>query len=506
MQELTLTQTQGGTPPPLETPLSGCQDVSPSQTQMQIHEEESFPVRTRCYDLIIEEHEARQLAEEITQLHILAQEFSQFLQIQGDTINRITENLEETDMQVERGNDQLIGAVKTKGKRTVLKGTAIGLTCGSGVGTAVGIYFAGVGAILGLVLGAICGTLAGGTSSKLIKNKLDTFLHDTIKYNRNRTPSSPNIDSQMQVFSTETSAQDNNFSDVQNNMPISNSCSSMQDTANASIVESHQTEQLLQTSLQKLYQISNLSGVNFDQLVIQGEQLYRSARTVENIQQELETTGILVTRITSNSALYFLKLLFSPQMRRDYIGRLIEHINNQARTVKERERKRNGVLGLGLPVINWQDVACKKDFLLLQRRYLNQYRIVAINPTNRNRVTKIYYFQGKLEDAKNQLEKVKLLFIKMYDQLSVGNIYKILNCLPELDDIVENIHQKENKLTTKNEHFLNEMERVLKDEILPTGKAINEELRLQNGTLDIMQRPIERNKEKISKYSQKLDK
>jgi len=94
----------------------------------------------------------------------------------------------------------------------------------------------------------------------------------------------------------------------------------------------------------------------------------------------------------------------------------------------------------------------------------------------------------------------------MYDQLSVGNIYKILNCLPELDDIVENIHQKENKLTTKNEHFLNEMERVLKDEILPTGKAINEELRLQNGTLDIMQRPIERNKEKISKYSQKLDK
>lgn len=469
------------------------------QTQVvslkQLQQQKKGNTNTSFSSLLEEEalKEATELSKQISELHCLAKHFNDQLQVQDTSVNLIVEELETTQEKVEHGNDQLAQASAIKSKGTLIQGTVIGMTSGMGVGSALGIHFGGVGLIPGFVLGAICGSLLGGTSSKLIKAKIERTLGQIIKRNKtliNRLPCDQIVSHGLLVPLMRVAPHQVQTVPGPTRLPRI----------------SHPTpkQTVLLRGLEDLYKIRNLTLGGLDDLMSQGDRLNRSVRTVENIQQELETTGVLVTRVTSNSVLYFLKIMLVSPDQNKHIGKLMEQINNSTHD-KTRERHRHGFapkpIGFKtplplwhLPLVNWQDIESDRGFLLLQRRYFDQYRVVAIDPDNCMTVLKLYYFQAStVEHAKSQFQKIILLITKMYRDLPANQVYKILNHLPKLDSIIEQLPDEE--------LLLDEMKDVLKYQINPTTHAIGDELVKQTKVIEKITDPCIKNKKKIQKYN-----
>ena len=419
--------------------------------------------------------EALELVRSLEDFRECSLAFGQVLEMQQGDIDQIETQLDQTETRVVEANNQLVEANGYKRQASSLKGTVTGLISGLGAGGALGLC-TGLGAIPCIVVGGIGGTVLGFGSSQYVTNYLDMAL-DKIRHRKERGSNINKKDLDEPSLERFTYT-----------------------TEPASQFEKH----LLQ-ALKTLQESGDITHHNYRRLLEQGESFKRSVQMVETIQQELVASGELVARLKTSSILYFLKLSFTPTTQRQCIDQIVDKINKQVerdqepkqQTVLEKITSNVSVLTDTffsrkesserfqrhslLPFLSWTDIAIDNHFFLLQR-FQSKYRAVAINPDDCNDVVELYKFQTDSEqDAVKKFDKVKAIFLKIFNQVEAKNVYIILSRLPSIDKLLESEQDE-----TLGDRILDEMNFILCLDIKHRLTGIENELNIQNTTLSIL--------------------
>lgn len=139
------------TPTPIEDPTD-FQLVSPIQSDFQ-SQEYSLKAREQCLA------EFENLQREVEDLHLMFNQLSTEVHTQGEQIEVVTENVEETQVNVIEGERQLHKALKYKKAMYPVCGALIGTCVGGPIGFIAGLKAGGLAAIGCGILGFTGGTV-----------------------------------------------------------------------------------------------------------------------------------------------------------------------------------------------------------------------------------------------------------------------------------------------------------------------------------------------------------
>jgi hypothetical protein len=429
----------------------------------------------------VAEQESLELLHQLEDLRECALLFAETVESQQSAVEDVVINVDQAESRIVTANETLAEAAQVKKRGTSLKGSIGGLVGGAGAGGVVGLCLGGgVAVIPGIVIGGLGGTALGFGSSKALTGYIDGKIDRIVRFNsrlmrnRGKLPGA-------RFFGRDHprgDGGDRDYTDAEVSMAQKN----------------------LLLGLKALHDTRDLACQGYQMLLSQGEALQRVVQTVESIQQELETSGVLIARLNTNAIAYFVKLCFTSTDRKRHIDQLIERINARSRTeegnlsfldklvpslLKQEATAPQPRIGKRhhlLPFWSWKDVRVDEDFLLLQ--HLQQrYRVVAINPSDQATVIKLYEFTSSgQEQATESFEKIKTVFLGIFHQMDTRDIYQILSHLPDLNVLISE--------QSPTDHILDEMLVVLTQEVCPRFRAIDEELKRQNAAIDVMDEEI----------------
>lgn len=444
------------------------------------------------------EEESEEILQQLHNLKDISIQMSELINNQQDDIDTVEDTINDTEIAVEQGNIELIQATNSKDTGTLLKGITGGILSGSAVGGITGFQFGGVGAIPGIIIGALGGSLVGLGSAKAVKDFVNKKTTDSIIKNmaivdKHKEFIKLDKENNTGIVFFKFELPKNNETDI-NKEYNTDKYKDIRDTDRFKNINNN-----LGYGIKLLQETKDITNISHKQLILQGDSLNRSAKTVEVIQEELDNTGILITKLRSNSILYFIKLFFNNNGKSKYIDKLNNNIAEKLKSNPDKyiltETHRNTWF------FPWNDICFENDILLLQK-FWNNYRIVVVNPDDQEKVIVVYKFTAKRrQDAIDILGKIQLMFIKLFANIDNRCVYNVITFLPSIDEL---LHEKnsEDELNDK----LDDMCDILANDIRPTAKAINNELERHNAIMTTMNKESIKTRTKIKRYNREVEK
>lgn len=438
-------------------------------------------------DLAVTEEESIELLNDIQTLRQISIDMAQMVNLQQDSINEINHQITTTETCIDGVINNLHTAVIHNSKTNKLMRLTGGLTGGSVIGGMAGIAVSGIGIVPGIILGAIGGSIVGFTVSKELNNYVDNKISHLIRMNRkfiNKILNNNTLYNNYKIDMNELLTSSHNNSQIEDNLILNN----------------------LNQGVNCLEEVKTIHSNTLNQLYKQGDILDRNVKTIEIMQHELDTTGLLITRLKTYSIIYFLKSFIGSINMNNLTN--IQHIidSNQNSSTCEKSRYDS------LLFISWQDIATINDFVLLQHHIWNGYRIVLINQNNNKKVIELYKLQTiKRQEALDYLNQIYLLLIKLFTSIKTNDIYKIIMFLPHIESMI--LEEAETTFSGKkllsperssgetdaSNIFLDEMREILLHQIQPINKGIIDQLMLQDSQITILDNNISKTHQNINR-------
>ena len=451
------------------------------------------------------ESETQALLQDLRQLQQLAERLQDLLQSSQGEVTQIREHLETTESEVSYANDTLLSALKRRDFGAGLSGVA-GIAALGGV---AGCYLGSTLLTGGVVGAAGAAALALGSGSAVgfyNQYKSHALVSMTSTTNVNASEEKTDIildnDANNELSSLKTK-------DVEK-MPYSSE--KIWDNLREALKVAQKTKVLVQNSN--------------EELIIQGETLERSLVATCRIRSLLLTGKILVDGLQQNFLIYFLRLLTvdSKTPLLSQVNQLIrEKIAIEAKVNASQATKQDSTVDAGgqsshqltigdryyryrLPFIQWREI--KREDLFALQCFWNQYRIVAINPSDLEVVKKIYRFKMNDVDQAYQLfdKIVNLIRWSTCSIKEAKELYTVLDRLPALDELrvysgVDGVDSVDSDVNPQYlfEPILNQILSVVRHQIrlsldklkreLDNQNALNESLNhlVEEATIDVKQ-------------------